>query len=90
MDSPRCVVTFDRPGGWDVVTAYASSSRQSFESIRVLRPRPEAAPRILLEFVEQSRFKNVRPNQGYIEALGGGSAEMMYRIASKQESEIKT
>jgi aryl-phospho-beta-D-glucosidase BglC (GH1 family) len=70
MDSPRCVVTFDRPAAWDVIRAYANGSRESYASIRASRPPAESARRILLQFVERSRFKNARPNREYIEALG--------------------
>lgn len=70
MDSPRCVVTFDRPAAWDVIRAYANSARGSYQSIRSSRPAAESARRILLQFVEKSRFKNVRPNRDYIDALG--------------------
>ena len=70
MDSPRCVVTFDRPKAWSVIQTYANSPRGSYQSIRAARPAAETARRILLEFVEQGRFKNVRPNREYLGALG--------------------
>ncbi len=70
MDSPRCVVTFDQPEGWNIIRTYANGPRGSYAAIRATRPEAETARRILLKFVEQSRFRNIKPNAEYIRALG--------------------
>ncbi len=72
MDSPRCVMTFDRPDGWDALMAYARGPRGGYASIRAHRPPAEDVWKSLKEFVRLSGFAQCRPNPGYLEALGLG------------------
>lgn len=70
MGSPRCVVTFELPGQWQLVKKFADSPRSSYAGIRALRPPREAVRKALGEFLELCLFERATPNRGYIEALG--------------------
>ncbi len=70
MDSPSCVVTFDRPKEWDAVGKFANSPRAGFAGIRAARPPVETVRSALRELLRLCRFEKVRPNAPYIEALG--------------------
>ena len=73
MNNQRCIVTFEEPAFYKVISNYADSSRYSFGSIRKLRPKDQQAVKQALdEFLNNSLFQNCKPNEGYIEALGLG------------------
>jgi len=72
MDSPRCLVTFDRPHNWALLSRFSGQSRQSFASLRAHRPSVDSVKKALDEFVTLSQFKNCRLNEGYADALGIG------------------
>ena len=69
LDSPRGVVTFDRPAGWEKIVAYADAPRSSYATIRALRPPVGEVRAALEEFVRLCRFQKVRVNRSYVEAL---------------------
>ncbi len=73
MDSPRCMVTFDRPAGWDALVRYANGPRSTYAAIRAHRPHAEEVWKSLMEFVRLSRTDHNRVNQGYLDALGLGN-----------------
>ena len=70
MDSPRCIITFDKPADWDVIAAYANGPRTTFEEIRKSRPDIEQVHKALEELLGLCTFKHSRLNKGYAEALG--------------------
>ena len=75
MDNTRGPMNFDKPGGYDNFIKYAESDRSSFARIRALKDsidgiKPEVITGILNQFVENSRFENCYPNEGYCRALG--------------------
>jgi len=70
MDARSCIVTFDRPEGWEEIRRYANSPRASFASIRALRPSVDSVRVALREFLERCQFRNTRQNGAYVEALG--------------------
>jgi endoglucanase len=70
MNSPRCLVTFDRPEGWAIIEEYANGTRAGFASIRTSRPPIDTARKILGKFLEAARFERTRLNDGFIYALG--------------------
>jgi len=70
MDAKSCLVQFDKPEDYDLIIEYANTPRNSFEDIRKLRPDTEKVKKALDKFLENSLFKNCRPNEGYIKALG--------------------
>ena len=70
MQSPRCVVTFPRPAGWDALAQYARGPRSGYASIRTHRPPVDDVWNALMEFVRASSYEHCRLNAGYIRALG--------------------
>jgi hypothetical protein len=70
MDASSCMVTFDRPEGYDLVIEYEKRGRKTFEEMRTKRPPQEAVRAALDGFIRNCRFANCRPNTGFLEALG--------------------
>jgi hypothetical protein len=71
MENKAGFVDFANPAGFEKVQAYTDSVKNNFEHMRKLRPADMVAVRKSLnDFLENSRFKNCRPNDGYIKALG--------------------
>ncbi|WP_455169825.1 glycoside hydrolase family 5 protein [Aegicerativicinus sediminis] len=75
MDNTRGPMNFHKPEGYDNFIEYAESDRRSFGSIRALKDSlngigPKKIESILDQFVENSKFENCYPNEGYCEALG--------------------
>lgn len=75
MDNTRGPMNFDKPEGYDSFIAYAESDRRSFEKIRALKDSlngitPGEITTLLNQYVENSRFENCYPNEGYCRALG--------------------
>ncbi len=66
-----CMMGFSRPEQWDsVVVKYAEAPRATYKEVREARPSQELARRLLLRFVENSRFENCEPQQEYIISMG--------------------
>lgn len=71
MDSPRCMITFALPEGFQSIIDYAEASRTSFEKIRHWAPADrDKIKMILYKMVENSNYLNCTTNQGYVKALG--------------------
>jgi aryl-phospho-beta-D-glucosidase BglC (GH1 family) len=70
MDAGRCVVTFAKPPGWDVVQRYDRERGTGYASMRTKRPDPAIVRAALKDLLHQIRSENCRPNPGYIGALG--------------------
>lgn len=75
MDNTRGPMNFNKPKGYDAFVAYAESDRSSFGEIRALKDSlegisPGEITAILNQFVENSKFENCFPNEGYCNALG--------------------
>jgi aryl-phospho-beta-D-glucosidase BglC (GH1 family) len=71
MESPSCMVTFDRPDDYHVIMQYAGAPRGAFVDIRKARPESrDAVKKALAALLENCRFENCKPNEGYIKALG--------------------
>jgi aryl-phospho-beta-D-glucosidase BglC (GH1 family) len=71
MDNERCMMTFNKPAGYDSIIAFADTSRQGFEQIRKARPTDiDAVKKTLQQFLINCRFENCKPNEGYVKALG--------------------
>ncbi len=75
MDNTRGPMNFEKPPGYDNFVKYAESDRSAFSAIRKLKDsisgiRPEEMVSVLNQYVENSRFENCNPNEGYCAALG--------------------
>lgn len=75
MDNTRGPMNFEKPLGYDNFVKYAESDRSAFASIRSLKDsidgiKPVEIVALLNQYVENSKFENCNPNEGYCEALG--------------------
>ena len=71
MDNTSGVITFDVPAGYDKIIEYTEKTRESFEAIRKAAPENrEEIKKALDGFLNNCKFENCRPNNGYIVALG--------------------
>ena len=73
MDNTKGIVTFKQPDTYNLVSAFADTTRNSFEEIRNMRPKNAGDVQKALEgFLSNCLFPNCTPNAGYINALGLG------------------
>ncbi|MDQ1770602.1 glycoside hydrolase family 5 protein [Labilibaculum euxinus] len=84
MDNTRGPMNFNEPIGYDNFITYAESDRSSFRNIRALRDsiggiKREEIVAVLKQFVENSRFENCYPNEGYCKALGFFDKNISYK-----------
>ena len=71
MDNTRGIVSFPRPENYDLVIAFADTTRTTYEQIRKVSPvDKKAAQQALDGFLENCLFKNCTGNKGYNKALG--------------------
>jgi endoglucanase len=71
MENKRCIVSFNQPDNYNLITAYADTSRNSFKDIQQNRPANiKAVQKALSDFLINCRFENCHMNTGYIKALG--------------------
>jgi endoglucanase len=69
MDASSCLVTFERPEGYDTIIEFANGPRTSFADIRSSYPDRKIVEQALEKFLELCRFENCRVNEGYLNAL---------------------
>lgn len=66
-----CVNAIKRPAEWDsIVVKFAEADRSTFDDIRAARPDQEKAKKALREFIENAKFRNCVPQEGYIKSTG--------------------
>ena len=71
MNNTKGIITFSVPDHYDQVMQYADTAKKNFAMIRALRPQNVAEIQAALDgFLENCKFKNCIPNEGYIKALG--------------------
>lgn len=64
-----CMSGIRPPEDWDVVRNFSEAPRTTFQEVRAARPDQETACRAMLEFIENCRFENCIPQEGYINSL---------------------
>ncbi|MCF8241624.1 MAG: glycoside hydrolase family 5 protein [Melioribacteraceae bacterium] len=70
MDTERCPVQFNKPGNYDLIIEYAESDRSTYANMRENKPGIEKVKKALEDFIDESKFENCFPNNGYLWALG--------------------
>ncbi|MEP6844627.1 MAG: cellulase family glycosylhydrolase [Panacibacter sp.] len=71
LNNTRGIITFSVPQNYEGVMQYADTVKKNFEAIRNTRPKNIAETQSALNgFLENCKFKNCVPNEGYIKALG--------------------
>ncbi|HVD97389.1 MAG TPA: glycoside hydrolase family 5 protein [Cytophagaceae bacterium] len=70
MKNTKGVMNFKEPESYPLIVSYAVCDRSRYSNIRSHRPDIAKVKIALNEFVENSKFKNCFPNEGYVKALG--------------------
>lgn len=66
-----CMMGIKRPEQWDdVVVKFSETPRGTYKEWREARPDQETFKKLLLKYVENSRFENCQRQDGYIRSLG--------------------
>ena len=58
------------PDGWELVQKFSEAPRTTYFEIRDARPDQAEVRRLMMEFVENSRFENCNIQSSYIRAIG--------------------
>ncbi len=70
VDNTRGPVQFDKPEFYDLVIEYAESDRSTYKTMREGKPDIQKVKSALNGFLEQCKFENCSPNDGYLWGLG--------------------
>lgn len=66
-----CMMGIQRPADWDsIVVKYSETLRSTFKEFREARPDQMIARQILMQFIENCKFENCKPQAGYIKSMG--------------------
>lgn len=66
-----CMMSVVRPEGWDsLIVRFAEADRSTFKAIRKTRPNQAAARKALMQFVDNVKLANCRPQWSYIKSMG--------------------
>ena len=66
-----CMMGIKRPEQWDdIVVKFSETPRGTYKEWREARPDQETFRKLLLKYVENSRFENCQRQDGYIRSLG--------------------
>ena len=62
---------FPYPDGWkETIVKFAEADRSSYAAIQKNRPDRKLALKLMRQYIENCKFKNCRPEEGYLKALG--------------------
>ena len=64
-----CFVGIPAPEGWDLIRNFSEAPRSTYFEVRAARPDQAEARRLMMEFVENSRFENCVIQSSYIRAI---------------------
>ena len=66
-----CMMGIQRPELWDsIVVKYSEAQRGTYKEWREARPDQRLFRSLLMQYAENSRFQNCKPQDGYIRSLG--------------------
>ena len=66
-----CMMGIKKPEQWDeIVVKFSEAERGTYKEWREARPDQATFRKLLLQYVENSRFENCVPQDGYIKSLG--------------------
>lgn len=69
LERTSCMVSIPVPENWDLIVQFTESPRGNFDEIRTARPDQGVVKKAMLQFIENSKFKNCSVNEGYIKAM---------------------
>ncbi|MFN3404817.1 MAG: glycoside hydrolase family 5 protein [Cytophagaceae bacterium] len=71
LENKKGIVDFNFPENYDMIIKYSEVASLNYEEIRKNCPTDREKIKIALDgFIENCKYKNCRPNAGYIKALG--------------------
>ena len=74
-----CMMGITRPEMWDsIVVKYSEAPRSTYKELREARPDQETFRRLLMQYVENSRYEHCTPQNDYIQSLGLTQRVPMY------------
>ena len=66
-----CMMGIQRPELWDsIVVKYSETPRGTYKEWREARPNQQQFRELLMQYAENSRFKNCQPQKDYIQTMG--------------------
>lgn len=66
-----CMMGILRPELWDsIVVKYSETPRGTYQEWREARPNQQLFRQLLMQYAENSRFSNCKPQESYIQSLG--------------------
>lgn len=66
-----CMMGIQRPELWDsIVVKYSETPRGTYKEWRDARPDQQKFRELLMQYAENSRFKNCKPQKDYIQSMG--------------------
>ena len=66
-----CMMGIHRPELWDsIVVKYSETPRGTYKEWREARPNQQQFRELLMQYAENSRFKNCQPQKDYIQTMG--------------------
>lgn len=66
-----CMMGIRRPELWDsIVVKYSETPRGTYKEWREARPNQQQFRELLMQYAENSRFKNCQPQKDYIQTMG--------------------
>ena len=66
-----CMMGIERPQEWDsIVVKFSEANRGTYKEWREARPDQKLFRQLLLQYVENSRFENCKPQISYIQSMG--------------------
>ena len=66
-----CMMGIQKPEQWDsIVVKYSEAPRGSYQEWREARPDQETFKKLLMQYVENSRFDRCQPQTNYIKSMG--------------------
>ncbi len=71
-----CMNGIQKPEGWDsVIVKFSESNRSTFNAIRKAMPDQDTAFKLLMQYVENAKFENCKPQVSYIKSMGLKASE---------------
>ena len=78
-----CMMGITRPEMWDsIVVKYSEAPRTTYKELREARPDQDTFRKLLMQYVENSRYENCTPQLDYIQSLGMTAKMPLYLDAS--------
>lgn len=66
-----CMMGITRPENWDsVIVKFSEADRSTFKAIREARPDQALARKSLMQYTENAKKTNCKPQEGYIKSIG--------------------